>query len=680
MISKIKIIIIAVVSLSLVGLAIGLFFLLKPDGIPEIIEQCLSPRTLCQKSDGTRDCYDVCTSPSVRLPSTCECGCPEDGDVLCGNRCCESCYNGICCTEENYVEKDGKKQCCTGGFKPSADKKTCEVTCGTEVCPANSTCNVLSGLDIAAYTEIINTYGQDVKQSTPPGIGLTDGNISFCKKNTSTCNYSDPVYLPEIVDIDVNPYYNNKGGDGLSQYMYDLSKTPKAELNEKLKDIRRSYGIESAGSYCSEEGEIASMERLSVMTTQASAGECSWDDCYTRAANLGTIDVRYDDITKNCIALKVPPVTGYGITTDKIFCSSAGVPCANCTAPNTYVEKCDQAPGVWEFKDCIGIETKNNVLNFNNTAGGIAGSCPWGCNDPSPDITPLCKKINANLGLVRGQELGSGSDLACYEDGVLRSSAELRFRPLSVANGFVCEGTYVECDLQQANKTCFGTRKECENAYPCDEGWQTNKDHTLCNTYKCTDDSSPPKEGEFTTHYIYRNDPACYSDGCLNCNSVCDDPDNNKYFGRCYRNETLPHLESGNAVCSWDWAQAQCRRGELPQKYLDNFVSRHADKARDQNCEYNGGVGCIQQIFDDIPMKPYDDKSPTYMWPKEGGYPQPYIWDSFNIDNKPGRLRCAGSGCVQIAIPPTKLNPDPSQSKNKPTIAGKRQLYLGNKM
>jgi hypothetical protein len=254
----------------------------------------------------------------------CNTCCPDGTDIVqcgAGCLCCPkeraNCHQMICCPD-GTIHKNGE----------------CVVVCGQDTsgnpftCDTNQSCLEIDGLSPAQKTELQNEYGSDVR------IDPKNNSAFVCKTDNQSCIYTNESSIPASIDnyypclafpdaSDSNiAYCTSDTGSNIStcfnsyknkdecnndknctwrdvlEYIGE-NKSIDQSVENIITDINNIQG-KSGGYYCdSENGKIS----YSRVIAYGSSG-CDWDSCWSRMAQPGIIDVKYNTETGNCIALQ----------------------------------------------------------------------------------------------------------------------------------------------------------------------------------------------------------------------------------------------------------------------------------------------------------------------------------------------------------------------------------------
>lgn len=247
-----------------------------------------------------------------------------------------------------------------------------------------------------------------------------------------------------------------------------------ASLENKLNKWNTFKNESVLGHYCGD--KTGSWGRLEKVVKEPGSDNCTWQDCYNRISNKGTVDVIWDSANSTCTALKTgnsnsgiqslvkcngenDPCSlcrtdNIGEYVNCIRCNSAGSPCSDCKG-SEYIpsNKCTNTNSNWNFVPCVG--GNNKVLKYvpgNNNSG----NCPWGCNDPS---NPICLNSKDSFPDVFGQAL-QGTTESCYSDGQVRTLKTNYCKnpdgtSVCVNGGELCQGTW------DSNGTCILGENKC---------------------------------------------------------------------------------------------------------------------------------------------------------------------------------------------------------------------------
>ena len=529
----------------IVGLIV-IFVLTRPKPQPTPIT-CKDDetRTSC---DGEIVCAPNCRDDQYFNCGTRKCDC-KSPNKLCegGTVCCETCDNDTCCAADRQIMVDGKISCCAPGTYPDADTKTkCLTVCGIEggPCGLNQTCNKLSGLTKERYDAFVKEHSSDASWRGGKWDDTSkSGEVYFCS-DPPKCMWAESQALPHAVgDAYANYDMSGLSGEGFNSLCLpkdgDTSCYGKAQSScdsdkcdwvnvldsyskdtygteDKLNKWNQQYGRSVLGYYCGD--NTKSWGRLEKVVKDTASSKCTWQDCYNRLANTGTVDVEWNEEKGTCSALKsgntnsgiqsmvkcigpgnpCPTCTKADEYARCIQCNSEGNPCKECESLGQYVssDNCTSTTG-WKFEPCK--TDNNNVLKYDSTQE-VVGNCPWGCNDPN---SQQCKNTIDDAPYVFGQALAGTSEV-CYNDGQVknfnpnywRASAPPSAKACSEENGdncqnpgkAICKSSKEPCG--EGEKGCYATQSECLEKNSCQPGWLRNNDKTDCNVFQCTEDGS----------------------------------------------------------------------------------------------------------------------------------------------------------------------------------------------
>ena len=453
--------------------------------------------------DDTLICADKCAADKTFDCKTKTCQCPANTKI-CGSDgiCCTTCNNDVCCTEEQQITNaNGFFECCGPGTIPDSTKTKCLTICGIQGGPCsetNQTCSKLTNLNKISYDKMVAEHSSD---PTWRGNEWDDskgsGTVYFCS-DPPTCMWSEAQALPHSIG-DANTYYNTsplggtdynslclpKDGDTYcydrQQSVCDVSKCDWVNIadsyskdNVSLENKLNQWNIfknESVlGHYCGD--NTGSWGRLEKVAKDPISKNCTWQDCYNRIANKGTVDVIWDSSKSTCTALKTgnsnsgiqslvkcngenDPCTlcttdNIGSYVNCIRCNSLGSPCSECKETE-YIpsDKCSNTNSNWNFVPCV--EGNNKVLKYTNN-----GNCPWGCDDPS---ATNCIDITSDPPNVFGQKR-IGTSESCFGDGQVRTLKTNYCKnpdgsSVCVNGGEPCQGTW------DSNGTCILGGNKC---------------------------------------------------------------------------------------------------------------------------------------------------------------------------------------------------------------------------
>ena len=515
-----------------------------------------TPGLICETSktkyvcDDILICADKCAADKTFDCKTKTCQCPANTKI-CGSDgiCCTTCNNDVCCTEEQQITNaNGSFECCGPGTIPDSTKTKCMTICGIQGGPCsetNQTCSKLTNLNKISYDKMVSEHSSD---PTWRGNEWDDskgsGTVYFCS-DPPTCMWSEAQALPNSIG-NANTYYNTsplggtdynslclpKDGDtscyNRPQSDCDVSKCDWVNIadsyskdNVSLENKLNQWNIfknESVlGHYCGD--NTGSWGRLEKVTKDPISKNCTWQDCYNRIANKGTVDVIWDSSKSTCTALKTgnsnsgiqslvkcngenDPCTlcttdNIGSYVNCIRCNSLGSPCSECKETE-YIpsDKCSNTNSNWNFVPCV--KGNNKVLKY-DPMNNNSGNCPWGCDDPS---ATNCIDTTSDPPNVFGQQL-IGTSESCFGDGQIRSLQPNFWRVNAPPSGHACKTKSDTCDnpgksictssklqCNDGESGCYATSSDCESRNSCDIGWLKNVNKTDCNIFMCTKDGS----------------------------------------------------------------------------------------------------------------------------------------------------------------------------------------------
>jgi hypothetical protein len=436
------------------------------------------------------------------------------------------------------------------------------------------------------------------------------------------------------------------------------------DLEQKLNPWLEYNSKSILGYYCG--SNATPWGRLEKVRKDPASALCTWQDCYNRLSNTGTVDVLWDEESNTCTALKSGN-TNTGIQS-KVKCEGPGNPCSSCTEADDYVSciKCnkendpckecanntDYIPSGectstigWTFRECQ--ENNHNVLKYDANETNI-GNCPWGCNNPD---SQGCLNTVDDPPYIFGMEL-DGTNEVCYSDGQINVFQPNLWRAQTPPSGkacsiqdptscnnpgkAICTSSKAPCNEGEAG--CYATKEQCETLNNCQPGWLRNNDGTDCNIFQCTSDGS----------LADRNVPS----GQV-VNNATDIFHVNEHGGACIR--TNPKVDPNERdYCRVFWATCAGSQPISSDKIGMDYHSKCkyrgtdcAGSAQDTHAKFDGENGGPEYKFCYKFPVDYNDPDSTYRpatpTEAEDGGGSPCTWGG-NVD---------GSASNGPGIPPT---------------------------
>ena len=355
----------------------------------------------CACPAGSTGCTNLsCGMPSGSCQTTC---CPL------GNPCNkDSSGNCACCPKEQICTlKSGEIKCCPDNT--ICTNGECLPVCGKDsaglgiTCTASQSCLEVDGLTADNIGKLKKEYGDNVR---------INGTSAFVCMNNKGCNFGNEVAVPSAQanyypcysfpdfhdpDEPGPGYCTEKDGNttGKCAQNYTTSKScnsdnactwrnvlkymssdkePKNPANQIEKEMQVVQNAH-LGYFCDPSKGTTPFSRVVAYTTDN--GSCSWDDCWTRMAQPGVIDVEYNTTNGLCVALQSCNDPMVGMTSGVLNKDGGKDP-----NPNTAKLPWNQPDTNSGFPDCV---QKDTVCPITVSDFACVGSCK-NCSSPNQFI------------------------------------------------------------------------------------------------------------------------------------------------------------------------------------------------------------------------------------------------------------------------------------------------------
>lgn len=359
--------------------------------------QCL-PNQICPDPSIWDSC---CPDIQTRVP-TCnnttnfqvKCLCPS-GETLCGDKACcpdgTTCTidpvnpeNALCCNKNQacYINGSTQATCCPSGTL--CNNNQCVPVCGTDSIGNEYTCNpdeICIEIDNLSDDNIIKLKKEYCVKPNCPEVRISNNSAYVCAKEQGCAFLGNELAIPASIknyypcydfpsdsktarigyctEKDLNnptgkcgSTYNNSvdcNNDNNCAWRDVLTYVASGDLSDTTAQVHKEMTALQSNKY----GNYCNLQNASFSRVVAynSSSDCNWNDCISKVAQPGVIDIEFNDTDKTCIALQSCNNPNTGLNSKQLSTTSSGV--QKIKNPLTVISKSSES----KFNDCNNDKT-----------------------------------------------------------------------------------------------------------------------------------------------------------------------------------------------------------------------------------------------------------------------------------------------------------------------------------